>query len=292
MAGLLNKALAGAAVGGQQAVQVGMRDYLLQEQARLESERQARQNEWQAGENEKTRALTERQISETERSHKAGEDLRGREIDEQFRRTAAQLYLGGKQDERAREQIKNETDRTKAYTALASVQARLGKLNADAQQEITAMQKEYADPKTTPQRKDQLADSLLTLLGKTKYAPVVGKDEMGNPQYLGAFDARRGIFTREGGAQKPGEKSGVPWDQFLGGGPTRTASQPLIGDRIVPSGQQPEQRTGPSAEEVDSMIDNAKRGYQPAIQYLQDAISKNTLTLEQRLRAREALGGR
>ena len=67
MAGLLGKALAGAAAGGQEVVKVGMQDYLMRERDALESKRQERLMSFQASENVASRALTQQQIAETGR---------------------------------------------------------------------------------------------------------------------------------------------------------------------------------------------------------------------------------
>lgn len=251
MAGLLlKKAIAGAAAGGAQAVDTGMKAYLLQEQARLTAERDARQNEWMSGEKAQDRAVTREGQAETARSNVAREGLESERI-------AAQMWLGGLQDDRAREQIKNDQDRTKAYTALAGVQARLERLKADAQEQITAMQKEYTNPKTTPQRRDELADALLTLAGKTQYRPVVGKDDLGNPQVLGMADLRRGKMVGSGAPQQPQPgKSGRNWIPWLDGTPdlTQPAQGRLPGDRIVHSA---------GAEERKPMVSGIRR-YGPA----------------------------
>ena len=82
MAGLLGKALAGAAAGGQEVVKVGMQDYLMRERDALETKRQERLMSFQASENVASRALTQQQITETGRHNVVSEGQQGQQITE------------------------------------------------------------------------------------------------------------------------------------------------------------------------------------------------------------------
>lgn len=108
-----------------------------------------------------------------------------------------------------------QNSNTNSYTAESQAQERLkesarqdsanqvdvsGKqISNDAAGRINNLQASYMTEKD-PVKRQTIADQLTALTGKTtdKFTPVMGKDELGNATYLGAFDNRTGNYVAQG----------------------------------------------------------------------------------------------
>lgn len=113
-----------------------------------------------------------------------------RQATEQFQ--AGQTEKG--QTFTAGENQKNRDLQAKSIDAVvkqADVAYQKGMIEVDSLKQLKQLQQAYMNAKT-PEEAGQIADQLYTLQGKDKYTPLVGKDEMGNPVFMGAFSTRSG----------------------------------------------------------------------------------------------------
>jgi len=120
---------------------------------------------FQRTENEATRELTRTQMGETSRHNKATE-----------KNQASALGLQAQQ--------------VGAAVKQAELAVTKGTLEVESLQRVKKLQDDYlAAP---ADQRDAIADQIYTLAGKDKFSPVVGKDNDGNPQFVGAFNTRSG----------------------------------------------------------------------------------------------------
>ena len=92
-----------------------------------------------------------------------------------------------------------------AQAKLAGKQAELADLSIADKKRYDALHTQYL-AETDPAKKDAIADQLYTLAGKDKFQPVVGKDDTGNPKFVGGFNTRTGLMgtgARPGQTQQP-----------------------------------------------------------------------------------------
>jgi len=83
---------------------------------------------------------------------------------------------------------------------VAQLGARKGNLEIGNLEQLNQLQNQYLT-ETDPAKREQIASTISVLNGKAadKYQPIMGKDELGNPVYLGAFNARTGEATNQPG---------------------------------------------------------------------------------------------
>lgn len=76
---------------------------------------------------------------------------------------------------------------------------------------LNQLQEQYLN-EADPAKREQLGAELAVLTGKTteKYQPIMGKDELGNPVYLGAFNARTGEASNQPGRQAAATTKAAP----------------------------------------------------------------------------------
>lgn len=166
--GIIGKALAGAGGAAKDASMEAMR-------AEIMAQRDARLNEY--AKTMQTDVVQPFQTSE-------------REASQQFQ--AGQTEKG--QQFTASENAKNRDLQAKQIDAVvkqANVAYQKGMIEVDSLKQLKDLQKAYMNAKT-PEEAGQIADQLYTLQGKDKYTPLIGKDEMGNPVFMGAFSTRSG----------------------------------------------------------------------------------------------------
>jgi hypothetical protein len=157
-------------------------------------------------------------------------------------RISAQLYLGELADDRAKEHLQIERVRAGTQARLAEIQAKVANLDLADKTQLSDMKKEYLNPSTPADRREAIADSIYTLLGKDKFSPLIGKDEQGNPQFMGAFNTRSG--KRETGEGGGAAATGAKWDSGSG--------RVMLDGRVV--------GTAKSEGEARSMIAKARGG--------------------------------
>lgn len=101
-----------------------------------------------------------------------------------------------------------------AAVRAANIAAQKGEIEVGQLKRINDLQAQYTSEKD-PDKRAQLGDQLLTLLGKgERYTPLMGRDDMNNPVYMGAFDTRRGELKTGGPAAGQ-----VDFSQFLNNRP-------------------------------------------------------------------------
>lgn len=103
-------------------------------------------------------------------------------------------------------QLKNDTERLKLERQIKEIQIKTANFDMKDKERFDGLKTKYLDPNTPDKERAAIADSMYALLGKDKYTAVVGKDEQGNPQFVGAFDTRSGILKKPdsaGGANRP-----------------------------------------------------------------------------------------
>ena len=178
MAGLLGKALAGAAAGGQEIVKVGMQDYLMRERDALEAKRQERLMSFQSAQQERGFGHTEkmegsRQTFEaTQRGMDRG--LRQEQLDESIRSGEATREHQQNQDVVARRTIalaEKNKDLPAADKALLGIYASqlhgldalATKIEADSMMDDPAKERARA---TLASQRSAVHKSVFDLLGK------------------------------------------------------------------------------------------------------------------------------
>ena len=79
---------------------------------------------------------------------------------------------------------------------VTSLGARKGNLEIGQLEQLSQLQDDYLK-ETGPTKRQLIGEQLASLTGKSteKYQPIMGRDELGNPTYLGAFNSRTGQAT-------------------------------------------------------------------------------------------------
>lgn len=233
MAGLLGKALAGAAAGGQEVAKVGMQDYLMRERDALELKRQERLMSFQTAQQERGFGHTEKLAKERQdfdaTQHGLDRGLRQEQLDESIRTGEATREHLANQDAVAKRQIKlaesnkdlpaSDKALLGIYThQLAGLDALGTKIESDAMMDDPAKDRAR---KTIASQRSAVHKSVFDLLGKQ--AP--------------------------GG----GATSGVDWSKFgVGGAKPEEAPRATAGPR-------PQQVLGPGERMIAGMSEAALR---------------------------------
>lgn len=92
-----------------------------------------------------------------------------------------------------------------AQAILAGKQAEIADLSIADKKRANALSEEYLK-ETDSAKKDAIADALYTLAGKDRFQPVVGKDDQGNPKFVGGFNTRTGKLDTGAGALQPDDR--------------------------------------------------------------------------------------
>ena len=169
-------------------------------QGRIQGGLQTNQQTFQAGQNTEQRTSTEG-IHAADRATRATEgasDRASREREGAANRGVSekQLTQQGRQIDAAVQQI--------------NVAVREGTVKAEQAERVNQLHKDYLAA-TDPAQKDALADQIYTLLGKDKFTPLMGRDDMGQPVYMGGFNTR--TAERKGGPRQPARTG---WDSGSG----------------------------------------------------------------------------
>jgi hypothetical protein len=123
-----------------------------------------------------------RELQESDQKFRAGEGDKNRELDKRrIGMEGARLSLAQQQFVLAQQQ---------AALAIES-----GKLDLESKKRMAEVVKSI-DQASTPEELERATAKLYAMTGKDKYSPVVGKDEQGNPQFLGGFDTRTGTMKQ------------------------------------------------------------------------------------------------
>lgn len=164
--GIIGKALAGAGAAVQPVALEGLRASIL-------AERDARLQQYQTSER-----------------------IAGQEFQQGERIATQEFQTAEKGKDRAiTEKQVNATVRA------ADIAYQEGKLKVDSLKRVQALQDAFIK-ETDPAKKEQIADQIYTLAAKDKFTPVIGKDDLGNPVFMGAFDTRSGKL-KTGAEGKP-----------------------------------------------------------------------------------------
>ena len=96
--------------------------------------------------------------------------------------------------------INDRASDNRRRNAESAVNVDTARMQQTQAQNIADLQDRYLKEQD-PAVRDQLAAQIAVLTGKTteKFQPIMGKDDMGNPVYLGAFNARTGEATNMAG---------------------------------------------------------------------------------------------
>lgn len=175
--GFIGKAMAGAAAGVGTASLEGLRSELM-------AERDKRLNEYAVGMQRDVVQPFQREMQENQ------QDFQREQLDTQ------QEFKGAEGDKDRAIQAKH----VDAIVKQADVAYQKGMIEVDTLKRTQQLQNAYVK-ETDPVKKDALADQLYTLAGKDKFTPLMGKDDNGNPVYMGAFSTRSG--------ERKTEKSGT-----------------------------------------------------------------------------------
>lgn len=89
-----------------------------------------------------------------------------------------------------------------------------GELDLESAQRLKSLHEKYLAAET-PEQKESIADQIYTLAGKDKFTPLMGRDEQGNPVFMGAFNTRTG--KRENGSTTQPSANRPPIGNFFGG---------------------------------------------------------------------------
>lgn len=86
---------------------------------------------------------------------------------------------------------------------------------------------------TDPAKKRQISEHLTALTGKTvdKFQPVIGKDDLGNSVFLGAFDTRSGDYREQGPAM--GQQQAPAGMKYVGTSGGRPVFEDANGKRFI-----------------------------------------------------------
>lgn len=115
---------------------------------------------------------------------------------------------------------------------LRNEQTKAAKLSNEQTQLIVDKRTSFLNEKD-PVKKRQLQEEYQSLTGKDpdKFAPVMGKDDAGNPVFMGMVDTKSGTFTSAAdvpsGIQKP-KKGGRGLDEIFGGGNAGSKEAPPL----------------------------------------------------------------
>jgi hypothetical protein len=113
--------------------------------------------------------------------------------------------------------------------------------------QLAELQNKYLDPKTDEATRASIAAQLSALNGKEakdKYTPLMGKDELGNPTYLGAFNTRDGSIVQQNAQAAPGTQISsagkmTPQQEALAAIATGGITKEEANKRLIAAGQQP-----------------------------------------------------
>jgi len=124
-------------------------------------------------------------------------------------------------------------DREDAESAV-TVQAKESELALNAR--LATLQDEYLK-ETDPAKKEAAAAAIAAITGKAqvdKFQPIMGKDDVGNPVYLGAFNSRTGEATNQPGqaaaTQTPTPPPGM---KYVGTSQGRPVFEDANGKRFI-----------------------------------------------------------
>jgi len=220
----LNNAAAAAAAGVADVAttyaktEIGTRAAMKLEdvRAKIQAERDARQNEFTAGQNDASRQVTRDEGAAT-RTHQSNLQQSGFTHAENLE-AGRQTHAEGLQKtaleaaaERHRESLAVQRSGQAIQSRQLDVMEKGAKLDQDIKQiqlnnatEIEKLRKEFAAEKD-PDKRAIISDNLRILTGKDtdKYLPVPLKDDMGNITGYQIFDTKRGAFVDN-------QKSGAP----------------------------------------------------------------------------------
>lgn len=268
--GLIGGALQGVGTVGSHMAEAGFQNDLNMQHEDLRQkiigEREANlarlQREAIAAEGDKNRAIESQRLAETTRSNTARET-------EAARHDAATELIQGR------------------LTKSSEVDTALKQIALDNARRVQDLQKAYGQA-TDPDQKQSIVDQIHLLTGKDKdkFLPVPLKDEMGSVTGYQIFDTTRGQFIN--GAAPQGAANRPPLSSF------GAQQQPAARTAPQPAAQAPaEPSPYPSDYEFDVMASDAARGGETGTNYLRQKLTDpSQLTLGQRLKAQQALGGR
>ena len=120
-------------------------------------------------------------------------------------------------------------------------------IETNQKRQLADLQNKYLDPKTDEATRASIGAQLATLSGKDvkdKYTPLMGKDELGNPTYLGAFNTRDGSIVQQNAQAAPGTQISsagkmTPQQEALAAIATGGITKEEANKRLIAAGQQP-----------------------------------------------------
>ena len=144
---------------------------------------------------------------------------------------------------------------THIESASSVAQAELARMSIEEKQQVQAVRANYL-AETDPAKKEAYADQLYTMLGKDRFTALMGKDEQGNPVFMGGFNTRTGEKT--GGTKAPAAGRPPIYQFFGGSAPPPSKAPGIVNERITPPAAQA--APAPARPAYERFIENRRGG--------------------------------